>query len=1039
MFTKLIPRFLKTTLIIAIAATALFGQQNRAALRGLITDEMGAAIVGASVTIVDANGQAKTTVSNNEGIYAFSGLAPGRYTLRATAKGFAASGDQEVELKAGQRPSFDLTLKVTIEEQQVTVAVETPVSTDASANANQTVISGKDLDALPDDPEELAAALQALAGPSMGPNGGQIFVDGFSGGSLPSKSSIREIRINQNPFAAENDQPSGRVDIFTKPGTDKLRGTAFLNFNDESLNSRNPFATASRKRTPFQMRQFGGSLSGPLVANKASYFVNFERREVNDNELVTVTALDPNLNRVTSGASVLTPRRFITFSPRVDYALNTNNTLIIRYTYNDSNLQNNGVGGFSLPERGFTALASSHNLQLTETAVINPTTLNETRFQFTRSRNEYLGDSSKPTLVVSGSFFGGSSQVGHFENTDQRWELSNFTAIQKGQHSYKIGGRLRGLQIDNNNPANFGGQYVFTGGLVPQLDANGDVISTDPIAVDSLERYRRNRLLSARVQSPTNPQGDLTLLDLRARGGGPAQFSINTGNPKVSVSQFDASVYGQDDWRVRPNITLSYGLRYEYQTNTHSPLNFAPRLAVAWSPGGANSARAPKMVIRAGFGVFYNRFGEAQTLLARRFDGVNQQQFLFRESPLYVPDQNGNLAYVPPTAGGPLDSFPGLPQLTGPGTGRQITYRVASDLTTPTIYGGGFQTERQLPYRFTMFAGIFMLQIQHGIRIRDINAPLPGSITQANPSGVRPHGNAGDIYQIESSARFKQRQIFIGFNNRFTRVVSFFGNYYLSHSNNDADGQGSGTFPANNYDLRPEYGRSGFDIRHRFTFGGTWTLPWGVTLNPFVLASSGAPFNIITGADTNGDGQFSERPSFAPAEVACNGAARPANVVCTQFGNFNLQPALGEPLIPRNYGQSPGYFIVNLTASKTWTFGSLHSGKSAANSTPKTQPGAAKSASGGAAPAKPATSGIPGLGPGGLGGGGNKEAKRYSMQFSLGVQNLLNRTNLQPPEGNLSSPAFGESLGLNGFGGFGVPGSAGAGNRRITGRIRLSF
>ena len=160
---------------------------------------------------------------------------------------------------------------------------------------------------------------------------------------------------------------------------------------------------------------------------------------------------------------------------------------------------------------------------------------------------------------------------------------------------------------------------------------------------------------------------------------------------------------------------------------------------------------------------------------------------------------------------------------------------------------------------------------------------------------------------------------------------------------------------------------------------------------------------------------------------------KPTNIVCTQFGNFNLQPTLGEKLIPRNYGQSPGYFVVNLTASKTWTFGTIHSGKSAA-ATPKAAPGATS----GAAPAT-RTAGIPGLGPGGLGGGAAKEAKRYTMVFSISVQNLLNHNNPQPLEGNLSSPSFGESLGLNGFGGFGAPGSAGAGNRRIIGRLRFSF
>src|SRR4051812_35255796 len=447
---------LSAGLLLLISVTSAFAQQTRASLRGLVTDELGAAIVGASVTLTDESNQVKSTVTNNEGVYLFNALAPGKYIVRPAAKGFAIAEGTEVQVKAGDRHSLDLQLKVTIEEQKVTISGETPVSTDATANANQTVLAGKDLDALPDDPDELAAALQALAGPSMGPNGGQIFIDGFSGGALPSKSSIREIRINQNPFAAENDQPSGRIDVFTKPGTDKLRGSAFMNFNDESLNSRNPFTTTP-KRTPFQVRQFGGNLSGPLVKNKASYFVDFGRREVNDNELIKATVLDANLNPVPFGAGVVTPRRFINFSPRLDYAINANNTLVIRYNYNHSNLENNGVGGFSLPQRGYTAVSSSHNLQLTETAILSPTMINETRFQFTRSRNESLGDSTATTLVVSGAFIGGSSQVGQFENTDQRWELGNFTAIQKGQHAFKVGGRLRGVHIDNINPSNFGG------------------------------------------------------------------------------------------------------------------------------------------------------------------------------------------------------------------------------------------------------------------------------------------------------------------------------------------------------------------------------------------------------------------------------------------------------------------------------------------------------------------------------------------------------------------------------------------------------
>src|SRR5882724_2775561 len=288
-FRKFLRPSFGTVLIFVLSAAIAFSQQARGTLRGAISDEFGAAIVGATITVTDAAGVEKTAVTNGEGAYTLSGLAPGKYTVKATATGFAISDETPVDIAAGKRQSVDLTLKVTIEEQKVTIAAETPLSTESTNNANQTLITGKDLDALPDDPDELAAALQALAGPSVGPNGGQSFVDGFSGGRLPPKESIREIRINQNPFAAENDQPSGRIDILTRPGTDKLRGNSFFNFEDESLNSRNPFSSS---RTPFQVRQYGGNLSGPLVKKKASFFFDFQRRETDDNELVTATVLD---------------------------------------------------------------------------------------------------------------------------------------------------------------------------------------------------------------------------------------------------------------------------------------------------------------------------------------------------------------------------------------------------------------------------------------------------------------------------------------------------------------------------------------------------------------------------------------------------------------------------------------------------------------------------------------------------------------------------------------------------------------------------
>src|SRR5687767_1039045 len=566
--TRLLPRkLLVTSLIILLASLVVAAQQNRGTLRGAITDELGAVIVGANVVLTDANGVQKKTTTNAEGIYTFAGLALGKYALTATAPGFAPSESKEIDVTPG-RQSADVTLRVTIEEK-VTID-QTAVSTEATANANQTVIAGKDLDALPDDPDELAAALQALAGPSVGPNGGQIFIDGFTGGNMPSKDSIREIRINQNPFAAENDQPSGRIDILTRPGTDKFRGGTSFNFTDESLNSRNPFAIASSKRAPFQIRQFDVNLSGPVVKQKASFFVNFGRTETDDNELIRATVLDDDFNIVDLGAAFLTPKRNTFFSPRLDYAINKDHTLVARYNFNRFTWDDQGVGGFSLPERGFNTVTTNHTIQLTETAILNPTTINETRFQYLASRNEQTGNNSVPALNVSASFNSGGAQVGHSFNERSTWELNNFTAKQMGTHAIKFGGRLRHINLNDTNEGNFGGTWSFTGGF----------------GLTSIERYQ----LTLRLQD----QG-LTPEQIREAGGGAAAFSINSGNPSASVSQTDLGVFLQDDWRVRPNLTFSYGLRYEIQTNTHSRYDFAPRLAVAWSPGAANSARPPKM------------------------------------------------------------------------------------------------------------------------------------------------------------------------------------------------------------------------------------------------------------------------------------------------------------------------------------------------------------------------------------------------------------------------------------------------------------
>jgi hypothetical protein len=1069
---KIFPAVACIALLFAVSVSVL--AQGRASLRGSVSDEFGASIVGATVTLTDASGAQKTATTGPDGNYSFTGLTPGKYKIRAIAAGFATSDEAEVEAAAARREPVNITLKIAAIETQVKVNADTPLSTEANNNANQQVLSGKDLDALPDDPDELAAALQALAGPSIGPNGGQIFIDGFSGGNLPPKEAIREIRINQNPFAPENDQPSARIDILTRPGTDKFRGSASINFNDESLNSRNPFAVNSSKRTAFQIRQFSGSVSGPVVKKKASFFLEANRNETDDNELINATILDPSFNIVQLGEGFLVPRRNTNIGPRLDYAINSKNTLIARYNFFQSKTANNGVGGFSLPERGYDFKSTNQNLQLTETAIINAVTINETRFQYSHNRNESLGNSTIPALNVSAAFNGcaaggtGCSQVGHSFSTRSSWELNNFTQIQKGTHTLKLGGRIRGVKINDNNSSNFGGNWVFTGGFGPALDASNNPIAGSVIQLSSIERYRRTALIQSRgltAQQQAFCGAGTSVADcIRRLGGGASQFSINTGTPQASVSQTDVGVYWQDDWRMRPNFMFSYGIRYENQTNISSRFNFAPRIGFAWSPGAANATKPPKTVIRGGGGIFYNRFSEGQTLQANRFNGSSELQYVLAEPFLLnaAPTQANLDAAGSRQVYNVLNFFPAVPtaaQLTLFPASQQTVYRVAPNLQAPAVYLTGVQVERQLPRNLTAYVGLYMIRIQHVIRARDINAPLPGTITTATPNGVRPNPATGDIYQYESSGKYHQANFTVGFNSRLNPRISLSGNYTISKTTNDTDGQGGSLFPVNSYDLTGEFGRASFDVRHRFTLFGTINAPWWkLVFSPFVTASSGAPFNITTGRDTNLDRQYNERPSFAASADCTN-----INIRCTRFGNFNLVPNPGEQIIPRNFGQGPGQVTVTMRVSRTFGFGGEANRRASSQQTQKATTEAGKSGASGGRGGPTIGAGMGGSaakvggpgggGPGGGGGGGPQmmmggpgggagAASKYTLTLSVNFQNIFNHVNLGNPVGNLSSPNFGRSLGLagsfGGFGGFGG-GSTGAGNRRIYLNARFTF
>jgi hypothetical protein len=480
-------KYIKSFLLVGITAlfinTTIFGQQT-GSLRGQVTDALGAIVVGANVIAVSADGKEKTTTSNQRGEFAISGLAPGTYTVRVSAPKFAFYENAAVEVKAGDAEELSVILTVEGVEEQVDVSSGEEVSTDPNNNAGATVLKESDIEALPDDPDELEAALQALAGPSAGPNGGQIYIDGFTGGRLPPRESIREIRINSNPFSAEYDRLGfGRIEILTKPGSDKWRGQAFFNFGDSRLNSRNPFAL---NRAPSQRRFYGGNVSGPVQKGKSSFFFDISKREDDSNAVVNALILDPSFNVVNFNEEFKVPNRRFSVSPRFDYQINQNNTLVARYGFTRFSVENQGITETSLPTRSYQTENTQHEIRLTETMIINPKTVNETRFQYEFNKREQTGDNSIPTISVPSAFTGGGAQIGLSFNRANSWELQNYTTTALGknsEHSVKFGVRLRGISLKDRSENNFGGTFTFPG--VPfRVDANGNALDPAIFLVD---------------------------------------------------------------------------------------------------------------------------------------------------------------------------------------------------------------------------------------------------------------------------------------------------------------------------------------------------------------------------------------------------------------------------------------------------------------------------------------------------------------------------------------------------------------------------
>jgi hypothetical protein len=900
-----------------LCVAALLAAQTTAALRGLVLDPSGAVIPDAGITLSGPNDVHQTGAANDAGRFSFLGLAPGDYTIRATAPGFADS-ETKVNLDNGRVTSLDIHMTGAAARQEVTIPETLPsqVQVDPSQNAAQIVVQGKDLDVLADNADDMQADLQALAGPSSGPSGGQIFLDGFTHGDLAGKENIREVRVNVNPFSAEYDRPGfGRVDVTTRSGVDRLHGSAGINIADSAFNARNPYSLI---KPPTQMRLFDFNLTGPL-SKTASFTLDAVHQTQDSTALINAQVLDPSFNPQRLNQLVKAPNVRRNIAPKVDYRITPNITFTARYSWYHPTQEENGVGGFTLLSRATSSVQTHQSGTFTLSVVRGARYVNETRFQYHHLSNDQTGDSSSPAIVVAGAFSGGGAPFAKNWVREGSYEFQNMSSYTMGAHFFKFGIRLRAWLVNDYSTTNFNGTFTFTSFSAYRLTEQG---------------------LAAGLSMP----------QIQALGGGPYQYSITTGAPLTVKNQMDTAPFLQDDWKLKPNLTLSLGLRYEAQTNAGGLRDWAPRVALAWGIGKGSGT--PKTVVRLGYGIFYDRIDYSLALQASRQNGI-VQQFFVASSPLF---------------------FPTAPAPSGP----QAIQLLSNSLEAPRNMQSAVTLERQLPRNITVSTSYINTRGLHQLREHDINAPLLST-------GLFPYGTSNPLYLYESSARYKQWQLTFNVTARVNTRFSLFGYYTYGRAFSDSDG--STSFPANNFDLAAEWSRAGFDIRHRAQIGGTIAGPLGIQFAPNINANSGAPVNITTGTDLNGDTLLTDRPAFATVPVD------PAlGVVKTRWGVFNVDPihnpAAGSVIIPRNFGSGYGRWDVSGRISRAWSFGERPSG--------------------------------------------NSSGRRYTLTLAVQGRNWFNHVNPGTPLAILTSPFFGQALNLQSSQGS-------TANRRLEASLRFAF
>jgi len=833
---------------------------NGVRIEGAITDPTGAVIPGARIQAT----RGESATSDAAGNYVLPCVTGSPMVITAEADGFTQKANR-VQARLGTTVRVDFQLVVAAVQAEVHVQ-EDSTSIGAGRGMGTITLNTQQVQQLADDPDDFLRELQALASISGGdPSAAMIRVDGFQNGSaLPPKSSIASIRVAPDLFSAEYQFPpfgGAQIEILTKPGADNLHGALFFTDSNSLFNANDPFSVTA---TPAGKQRYGVELTGPILAKKGGFALALEKRDIDEFNVVNAVTLDANDNLASLQQSVPAPQRLWIASARTDWQIKQKDVVALSFASNVNNLSGQGVGGLTLANAGYSGLVSEYDLRLTNTQTLNANALHQTRIGYTWKRTEQAPQSTEPSLQVAGYFMGGGSTAGNLNNRERDLEIDDDLTFTHGKHELKVGVQSLGIFIHDDAPNTFNGAYVFGGGSAPVLDANNNPTG-ETGTITPIEQYRR------------------ALLHLP--GGTPTTYQVTSGTSLISLAQWQLGFYAQDDVKLVPRLTLSAGLRYSFQTTPSSFANFGPRVGLGWAPD-----KKETWVFHLRAGLFSHVLSPGYATEVYRLNGVRQRQIT-----VYSPNYDSPLT---PVAGSvQINTVNQFPQ---------------SSLEQVLTFAGNVNAEHDFVRHWHANVGFYWGQDSNIIRTLNINAPMIESCTgcSVDPTAAllvpRPIALDENILEYQNSGHLGGQSMWFSMEQHSYRRFGFSAWYVHFHFKSDG-GNGVAS-PQSSYSDHGESSRADWLTPHRVGAVGNLNLPYALELSGQFDAAAGHPYNITTGTDNNGDGEFNDRPAYA--------SALGQGVYSTRFGLLSTNTVNGN--VPRNLGTMPAIVHLDMNLKRSF-------------------------------------------------------------------------------------------------------------------------